>query len=672
MKSFRHRKILFQITAILIPVIGLVLLETGLRISNYGFSHRLFLNAKSMPGYKATNTEISRLFFPVKDDARTGIRSVFEKEKKPGTIRIFVIGESSAYGYPYTHRVSFARMLEDRLMHSFSDQNVEMINLSVTALNSNAFRSFTREIIRNEPDAIIIYAGHNEYYGALGVASHSKMKNALIVLKRFKVVQLAFDLSGKLRARFRPENNSDRKSFMQRMSGRQLITLGSPEYEMGIEQFRINMDKMISKFRKSEIPVFISTLVSNEKDQKPFVSSFTASIDTASYSENLRTAEQFLNDHDIQQTDSLLNVCLRSDSSYAMTWYLKGKASLEKGDFRIASIEFTKSKELDALRFRAPEAINDEIRDFNKKYENIYLVEGLEDFREFSENRIISNTLVTDHLHPNIRGHFVLANAYYDAIIRSGVLGTVSDTVTFGTAWEEIPVTAVDSLYGLFTDLIMKEQWPFYQETQYVPDATEVPVRLTMKIFNREISYNSALDSLFHYYIGQNNMAEAIRTARSVSLDNPGDRGLQERIAMLYLQERNFENAVFHFENAFSLKPDIETGRRIVLSMLQLDELEAAVPYLEYLKREDPGDNMSTDILSRVNEAVMLKKQINEKSADIDMINKLTGFYLFTGNLSGARKYIDLALALDAANPVAIEYQRNYENAERKNGKTVH
>ncbi len=53
----------------------------------------------------------------------------------------------------------------------FQIKKIEIINTAMTAVNTYTILDFMDEVIAQKPDAILIYAGHNEFYGALGVAS---------------------------------------------------------------------------------------------------------------------------------------------------------------------------------------------------------------------------------------------------------------------------------------------------------------------------------------------------------------------------------------------------------------------------------------------------------------------------------------------------------------------
>ena len=89
--------------------------------------------------------------------------------------------------------------------------------------------TFAHEIVGMDPDAVLIYAGHNEYYGALGAGSahfmggNRNMVKLIIWLKRFRVVQLAFGASDGLKNRIHKKDDLQSRGFMQRMAAKQEI-----------------------------------------------------------------------------------------------------------------------------------------------------------------------------------------------------------------------------------------------------------------------------------------------------------------------------------------------------------------------------------------------------------------------------------------------------------------
>ncbi len=271
----------FRIIAIVLPFLLLGLLELSLRLFHYGYDSSLFIEAPGNKDYLIFNPDASRRYFTDQLNATTGNREPFRKVKEAGTLRIFVLGESTTIGYPYFHNGSFHRWLQYRLMRSFPDKKPEIVNISLTAVNSYTVLGFAREVVDYAPDAILIYTGHNEYYGALGVnvidqiarlGSSPAPVNFLLWLRKLRTVQLLTKVYSRIGRVFSSDASKAGKTRMELMVGDQQIAYGSPLYSRGITQFETNMDEAMDIFHRRGIPVFISNLVSNLKDQRPFVS----------------------------------------------------------------------------------------------------------------------------------------------------------------------------------------------------------------------------------------------------------------------------------------------------------------------------------------------------------------------------------------------------------------
>src|SRR4030042_1973809 len=94
--------------------------------------------------------------------------------------------------------------------------------------------------------------------------------------------------------------------------------------------------------------------------------------------------------------------------------------------FKKALDLYYKAKDLDYIRFRASEDINLIINELSEEYDACR-VPMLSWFQNNSANRLIGNNLMTEHVHPNIDGIFLMAEAFFTEIVRSGILGGQSE-----------------------------------------------------------------------------------------------------------------------------------------------------------------------------------------------------------------------------------------------------
>ena len=67
--------------------------------------------------------------------------------------------------------LGLAAFLQLMLQDAWPDRRVEVINLGTTAIASFPVLGITTEALDYEPDLVVVYTGHNEFFGTYGVAS---------------------------------------------------------------------------------------------------------------------------------------------------------------------------------------------------------------------------------------------------------------------------------------------------------------------------------------------------------------------------------------------------------------------------------------------------------------------------------------------------------------------
>jgi len=174
----RARLWTFRLIVLALPFLLLGLAEIGLRLGGFGRDlEPLFIPAPNHPAYLQANPRaVTRLFLDPAQAPSVSIETAYFAADKPaGTFRVFVQGESGAAGFPYGLGASLAGILDQRLERAFPSREIEVISTAMAAVNSFALLDFADQIIAQRPDAIVIYAGHNEYLGILGVGSSFRL-----------------------------------------------------------------------------------------------------------------------------------------------------------------------------------------------------------------------------------------------------------------------------------------------------------------------------------------------------------------------------------------------------------------------------------------------------------------------------------------------------------------
>ena len=510
---------IFKTIAVILPFFILILVEIILHLCNYGYNPSLFIE-DSTGKYYHLNPDISQKYFTVQDNATRGNVELFPKEKKPGTLRFFVLGESSTVGFPYMHNGAFSRMLKYRLQFEYPGINFEIINLSLTAVNSYTLYDFSKQLVNYQPDAILIYAGHNEYYGALGVASSSRigrnpsMVRATIAIKEFRTGQLLFRLGARIKGSDKKTTDYTR-TLMERMALDQSIPFQSTIYKQGIQQFDENMTDLLELFHKQNIPVYLSNLVSNQKDQKPFISS---------------TGKQ-----------NATNQFMSGNSAYARKDYLSAKS------------HYILAKEYDELPFRAPEIFNVLIKKYPLKRPNVHLVDVRAAFELHSPHGILDSTLFLEHVHPNLYGQQLISDAFYTELKKTGILPSLKESApVYSVQRGEYPFTAFDTVFGQISIWLLKEQWPFNE-----PIPKENPGHI--KTFEeqmagacavKQLNWFDSMRSLYDYYKQKNDMVNALHIMEGLCLEFPYEQEYFLLAGKLSFMQNKETKAFFYLNKA--------------------------------------------------------------------------------------------------------------------------
>jgi len=429
----RSKKVLFRIITLTFPLLLLMLLEGSLRLFSYGDKLNLFIpNPRDgYEEYMIVNPVVGKKYFQQFEyDAPPN--DIFLRKKPEETFRIFVMGSSTVVGFPYGYNLMFSRILHQRLEEVYPNRQIEIVNTAITAINSFTLLDYGGEIARQNPDAVLIYAGHNEFYGAFGAGSNESMSKSPaltrvhLFMMDFRFYQLLRNLTQGVFRKVGADSNRAHGTLMKRIVGKQSISMDSETYHLAMLRYRQNMEKLIGTFQRKNIPVFLSEVISNVKDLEPLSASSSG------------------------KEDGAMKVFKRATLAY------------EQGNYNESDQLFYEAKDLDGIRFRASEEVNRIITELSKE-SGAYLVPMIQQFQSFSQHGIIGNKLLTEHVHPNIEGNFIMADAFFSEIVNSEILGQADKTLAHTLEYQKRNwgYTALDSLraHHLVTNLM--RYWPF-------------------------------------------------------------------------------------------------------------------------------------------------------------------------------------------------------------------
>ena len=625
----RSRRVVFTALMLLIPVLFFVLLEGGLRLAGYGDDFPLFNPLDENPDYLVRNSDVARRYFAQHDKVPAPLHDVFAADKGGDEYRIFVQGGSSAAGFPFYHGGAFSRMLEQRLQKTFADRKVKVVNTAMDAINSYTLLDLADEIIEQQPDAVLIYAGHNEYYGALGVGSTESLGqfrglvNTYLRLRQFRTVQLLRNgLAGIAGLFANRDVDADPSTLMAGMVGEQVIPFGSSAYELGLRQFRTNIEELLSKYSRAGIPVFIATIASNERDQRPFENVFVPSSDRTAWRQAYDAGVAALRAGSVHDAVAAFTEATRLDSLAADGFYELARAREAAGDTTAALEAYIAARDRDALRFRAPEAINAIIRDVAAA-NGATVVEAEENIRRASPGGVIGEEYMLEHLHPTVDGYFLIADAFYDALHAVGAIGEWRRPIARDVARREVLLTPADSLVGVLRVQRMKAHWPFVprgQSASYVDTFTVRTDfdRIVKALYDNTEPWLEATGQLALHYEQTGDIEQAIRAREAVVAAYPMFAQPYLGLGGVYLRAGRIDEAVRYFQEAASAEPGT-TAPWLMLGSVELERGNAQIA-IDHLDRARAIEPTNIQALHHLTVAYALSERMDEARATVQTL----------------------------------------------------
>ena len=603
---FKHiaKQLSFYLILIAIPFIILLLIELALRLSSFGHQYPLFVekpHTKDQPAiYLQPNPKVINRYFADESLApKVSPDTVyFKKEKSPASFRIFIQGGSTAAGFPYGRWASLQGMLEQRFKRLYPEKNIEIINTAMAAVNSYTLLDFVDEIIEQQPDLVLIYAGHNEYLGIMGVGSAFAAKGgrlATLLHLKFKNWRLYQLLQSIYSLTFAPDEQPSKtnQTLMSQVAKEKAIAFNSDLYQQGIEQFTGNMSLILEKYQAAGITVVLGNLVSNEAGQVPFSSLEKVAWQTvkAKLSKGKAVAE-------IKRLKTLVKQEPSAGNYYQLGLNLQLLARFDQ-----AKQAFVLAKDYDLLRFRAPSQFNQVLANLAQKYD-VDLVNTQATFDENSANGIIDNKLILEHLHPTVEGYFLLAEAYVDLINKRKFIDAVQANYSREQARADIPVSIVDQLYGDFAISKLINDFPFTSKLNQGKSEVSLPASrkfekqaLIKRIEQKD--WFKIQQTLLIEYQQRKEIAQAAKIAAAMSTAMVDNAQASYIAGQLYQQLNDWQLASYYHKKAVDVLTTNRQGGNVQYLLALAQDYFLLKSYSKSLMVLEQANNLVTTTASQ-------------------------------------------------------------------------
>ncbi len=403
-------------------------LEGGLRLAGYGKPSALFIPGEK-PGYFRTNPHFTDPFIP----ASFGLEPLnfrLDQHKAPGSVRVFVLGESAAQGMP-AHDLGFAAQLRAQLGAQFPGKTFEVINLGITAIDSHVVHQIARQAVAFEPDLFVVYMGNNEMVGPYGpgcfylsATMPIQLIRASVWVRGTRTGQLLAALLGKRApAGAEPMTWKGMASF----SGHS-VRADDPALETAYRNFSVNLRDIVDLGARAGIKTVLATVAANLKDSAPFVSLHRVGLSPAEMKSWQAATDAGLiawNLGDAGVAARHFSEARRIDPEFAETHFRLGRLAEALGETARARGHYLDALHWDALRFRPDVRINEIIRETAREAgDSVILVDSakLLGADPGADAPPAGREILFDHVHFNWPGNYQMARLLAGAAAR-GLFG---------------------------------------------------------------------------------------------------------------------------------------------------------------------------------------------------------------------------------------------------------
>jgi len=485
--TVRTKQILFSIVPVLLLMGLLVALEYTLRAFGVATPPPLVTETRydGITWYQTNRAYLVKYFpagTPLIPEFKT---TLFRKEKGPKTFRIMCIGSSSMFGTPYDMNANIPGILRKQLRHSYPGIELEVVNWGASAINSNVIRDFAPRLLPFRPDLVLVYLGHNEYYGPDGIGA-SFLEKPLPVVTRVKYQAREWRLMrlfGELLAGT-PDNVKPATNLMRVVSEGQLVRSGSDDEHRILDNFENNLRCILRTFRDANVPVVVGEVASNLMFP-PFV------------------------------TDSL---------TPAGEQYAKGVALRAEGRPAEARAHLTAARDGDLLKFRAPGEMSAITRRVCNE-EGVRTFSGDSVLASWSSDGIAGDSLFWEHLHPTALGYYRLANAFVAEVVTGGLVpGKAQPTEPLPFDYDSLSICWLDLAYGEFSIRHLTGHWPFEnyrRPTPLLDGGDDVLRKMVADVHGRKREWNEACYAMATYFWRVGRTRDALTTYEALLEEYP-------------------------------------------------------------------------------------------------------------------------------------------------------
>ncbi|MCA9548388.1 MAG: tetratricopeptide repeat protein [Myxococcales bacterium] len=340
----------------------------------------------------------------------------FEADKPVDGFRAFVLGGSSAYGFPWSDKQAFSGILDAALQRSRSGP-VEVINVGGLSYAMHRLSILSQELVRYSPDVLIIYSGHNEFVERIHFANVNAESEVMRKVRRGLAHTRLYSFAVQL-AHPEPAKASEFLTVQRSLTHRYT----TEEKEEVAEDFRAGLAELIATAHAHKVPVVLCTVPANLADWQPNAS-LLATDDPKHWQQSFAAGKDALNRHAAEEARQMFEEARRLAPGHAETAYLLGQACEALEDYDCARRAYADAADLDASPERRLSEFNAAIVAAAGRGQtpSLSVLDVEATFTATAAHGLIGFDLIEDYVHPTLKGHRLIAKALYHHLAQLGV-----------------------------------------------------------------------------------------------------------------------------------------------------------------------------------------------------------------------------------------------------------
>jgi tetratricopeptide (TPR) repeat protein len=375
---------------------------------------------------------------------RTPIRAVthsfnyqqFAATKPRDGFRVFVLGGSSAQGFPWGGQLAFTHLLGAALQDAWPDRTVEAVNAAAMSYGSHRLRILATELAGYDPDLFVVYGGHNEFVERRfyeRILDRPAQLDALrAILYRSRVFSLMNDLLERTPEAVDaadPQVASTGELLGLDVQREYSVDVAAAEREEVSRNFEENLRAIVQLAREAGAQVVLCTVPSNIREWVPNQSRFDDALgfdDRQVVLGLLKDAAAALDSGDVDAALASSERAVGIAPGHAEAHFVLGRSLDAAGRPAEARAAFTRARDLDAQPARASSDLNEILREVALD-EGVVLLDLDSVFADASPDGLVGFNLLEDYVHPKPEGHRLIARELWRVILEQGLAGEARD-----------------------------------------------------------------------------------------------------------------------------------------------------------------------------------------------------------------------------------------------------